>query len=1033
LGAVPDSPNVRTSLNFLCEAIAAGQLDDPFAPVTVVVPSPYVRVQLRREVGLRRGLCNVSFRTWGEVTSDLARSGSDLTMRIPSPRTVNESLRQVLRVRPGPFESFARSPVARAELVALFQELWRVEPTVLRGLSESGGRVASLIETLHLLDDHLDAHGFTNLGRVLDLAALGAAGASGVIVRWYPRADRSRDRSVLSALAGADVLVATISGDPGAGPLIDPVFACSDPDEEVRVVLRELVREMEGGVPLWRQAIVHPPADRYRRIVHQQLADGALPSSGRGLRTLGQSATGRALLGAVGLVASGWKRDAVMNWLGCAPITNGRDGLPVPVRLWDDISARAGVTEGLDQWQDRLARFAGGGDHWDVHVAHGKRDERGAASLSEYIETLAADVSRPCGRWSEWSEWASGMLRTYLDPEHQAEGWPRSEQLAARQVQSLLDDLGALDQVASEADLTTFRHAVEEELSTRRVRDDAEVAVSASEDDGLVAGTPDHVALPGPFGSGVFVGTPYEARGLSFDRVYVVGLADQYFPGTPGEGSLFAESEVDDPDWPTAARAVAELLDDVRSIVGLADAAVGSMPRVDPRTGRELGRSRWLDETYALASQTETPVASFAADIESEAAETMPLSGDERLLSSLSRAVRAGRTPESEPAVVECLPAPAGVPALGRSFAAARAPLTGGFTAFEGNVGTGEGITLPDTFAPTQLEDYAACPRRYLFRRLLKLNERIRPEATEEMAPADRGSLVHDILARYVRGRLDGAPRDLDRLLAIADECFSLAEQEGRCGAPVIARVERSVLMREMRQFFEEDLLEPVEVELSFGETAAAFDVAEDRVEGDKPVEGPALPALEFPLGGGRTVRFIGRLDRIDRRPDGTPVVSDYKSGKQSTLVSSMRQDPLGFGTRLQLPIYGRVAAAFLGWKGSVRTRYWLTSLRREKPQAAYTIDEKILERLRSLLDHITTGITTGVFPGVPGDETYRPSGPTFDHCVHCPFDMMCPVDRDRRWAAEEAAPELAAVVALGEPPEPDLGSIVDMGELELR
>ena len=161
-------------MNFLCEAIAAAQLDDPFAPVTVVVPSPYVRVQLRREVGLRRGLCNVSFRTWGEVTSDLARSGSDLTLRIPSPRTVNESLRQVLRMAPGPFESFARSPVARAELVALFQDLWRVEPTVLRALSESGGRVASLIETLHLLDDHLDAHGFTNLGQVLDLAALGA-------------------------------------------------------------------------------------------------------------------------------------------------------------------------------------------------------------------------------------------------------------------------------------------------------------------------------------------------------------------------------------------------------------------------------------------------------------------------------------------------------------------------------------------------------------------------------------------------------------------------------------------------------------------------------------------------------------------------------------------------------------------------------------------------------------------------------------------------------------------------------------------
>ena len=45
------------------------------------------------------------------------------------------------------------------------------------------------------------------------------------------------------------------------------VIACSDPDEEVRVITRRLLEAVEDGVPLWRQAIIHPPLDRYRRIV----------------------------------------------------------------------------------------------------------------------------------------------------------------------------------------------------------------------------------------------------------------------------------------------------------------------------------------------------------------------------------------------------------------------------------------------------------------------------------------------------------------------------------------------------------------------------------------------------------------------------------------------------------------------------------------------------------------------------------------------------------------------------------------------
>ncbi|HXR54134.1 MAG TPA: hypothetical protein VN793_03710, partial [Acidimicrobiales bacterium] len=77
----------------ICESIARWQADDPFSPVTVVVPSPFARVQLRRAVGAWRGICNVEFRTWGELTTELGRSGTGPSGRVATPRVVNEALR----------------------------------------------------------------------------------------------------------------------------------------------------------------------------------------------------------------------------------------------------------------------------------------------------------------------------------------------------------------------------------------------------------------------------------------------------------------------------------------------------------------------------------------------------------------------------------------------------------------------------------------------------------------------------------------------------------------------------------------------------------------------------------------------------------------------------------------------------------------------------------------------------------------------------------------------------------------------------
>jgi len=1036
---VANAPTSRP-LDRLTAVLEGAQSDDPFARVTVVVPSPFARVQLRRAIGARRATCNVDFRTWGELTADLARGDSGPTERVPTPRQVNEALRQVLLATPSAFSAFARSPEARTEMVGLFYELWRAGPTLLARLVEHGGRAGSLVATLHAVEAHLGEHGFADPGRLLELAATAPIdrAAVGATVLWYPRTARGRDRAVLQHLEESGVPVTTIATEQRTGSLVSHVIECSDPDEEVRVIARRLIKAAEEGVPLWRQAIIHPPLGRYRRIVHQQLVAAGVASSGPSPMTLAHSATGRALVGLFDLAGAGWGRADVIRWLGTAPITNGPRGQRVPVHRWDDVSARAGVIEGLEQWRSRLQRFAGGGGSRDLHVAHGDTERHSANSLADFVARLAEELDPRCIKWSDWAAWAARLLDLYLHPDDRSENWPTPELVAARAVREVLADLGGLDDVGSSTDLAAFKSTVEAELASHGVRDDSEAAQPASEGDPDTSIVPDRVGLPGPVGSGVFVGSPTEARGLTFDRLYVVGMADQFLPGSDQRGALIPEPQLDDTDWPTSARRVAELFDDLLAVLALTgDGAVASWPRVDPRTGREHDRSRWLDPIGETGSGwDESVVASFRADVCGPTAATVPVSAADRLLGELARSVAAGTPIERHPAVVGANRTTGHPlsPPLDVSVTAALAPLTPGFGRFEGFVGAGQAGGITEELSPTRLEEYAGCPRRYLLGRELKLAPPFRPEATEQMEARDRGSLIHQILATYVGERInDGAPATLDRLIEIAEEAFSTADQEGRCGPPLMATVERATLLREVRRFFEEDTLEPCEVELVFGLMGASEDVATDRLEPSADVGsvGRSVDAVEVSLADGRTLRFRGAIDRIDRGPNGTLVVSDYKTGRQSAL-DKLIKDPVAGGTKLQLPIYALAAQAVLGWEGPVEARYWLTSWGRAHGSLRCTLDDALLTRLREVLSAITDGIDGGAFPGVPGEETYRYRRPTFENCSHCDFDRLCPTDRDRRWSVARVSPVTAPINALGEPPDDALLGMVRSQPVDL-
>ena len=159
---------------------------------------------------------------------------------------------------------------------------------------------------------------------------------------------------------------------------------------------------------------------------------------------------------------------------------------------------------------------------------------------------------------------------------------------------------------------------------------------------------------------------------------------------------------------------------------------------------------------------------------------------------------------------------------------------------------------LPARESYTSLTTYEGCPRRYAFRYVERLPGDVPPGRFAF------GSAVHRAFEAFVRERIraraEGVPGPgLELLARTCDEVLERAGLEPvelaemRAAAP-------PVLERFLRREMASDA-SPVAVELGFG-----LDLA-------------------LPDDGG-VIRFVGYLDRVDRAPDGSTAITDYKTGR---------------------------------------------------------------------------------------------------------------------------------------------------------
>jgi len=294
-------------------------------------------------------------------------------------------------------------------------------------------------------------------------------------------------------------------------------------------------------------------------------------------------------------------------------------------------------------------------------------------------------------------------------------------------------------------------------------------------------------------------------------------------------------------------------------------------------------------------------------------------------------------------------------------------------------------------FSVSLLEKYFECPFRFFMEDLLHVVEQ--PEPEEAFDPLTRGSIYHEILEKFHR-RFAGLT-----LAQIGDQFDDARNYMRDTTNEVFDRyavglgflpqgileVERAAIHRALQQYLATEVKRRDAKEW----TPAHFEVAFGRSRGDSD---PELSRDEpFTLEThGETIRFAGKIDRIDQSDNGARLV-DYKSS-----VSRLG-DSLNKGLSLQLFIYGLAYEQYLCPDHPCAVTLFLQTDARGRQYPYGGKEDKRPEREAQALLNVlaaVNGIRAGRFHPTLRNES----------CSYCPAQRPCRYHVGRM--AEKAAAE---------------------------
>lgn len=507
----------------------------------------------------------------------------------------------------------------------------------------------------------------------------------------------------------------------------------------------------------------------------------------------------------------------------------------------------------------------------------------------------------------------------------------------------------------------------------------------------------------------VFVGPIDAARGLSFDVVFVPGLAEKMFPRKISEDPILLDAtrRVISPDLTTNA----ERLEAERLSLSIAAGAARtqiwlSYPRIDLEQARARVPSFYGLEAVRAAEGRLPDFTEFAKRSETSTNSRLgwPAPSDpaeaiddaEHDLAILAGLV--GRSGESAGGARYLLSANT---YLARALRARYQRWGQNWTSADGMLSQSKDLKSilarhaldRRSYSPTALQHYAYCPYRFFLQAIHRLAPREVPEAIDEMDPLQRGLLIHDVQFEILsllknRKALPVTAANLDRARKLLDDVLDEAAARYKDDlAPAIERVWddgisaiRADLREWLRRGSEDDSgYVPSNFELSFG----LGDHQDTRSADPNSVPG----AIDLDCG----IQLRGSIDLVERHPSGSVRVTDHKSGR----APQKHIDVIAGGKTLQPLLYALAAEKILPKKAKVEEGrlYFFTSRGDFKVETVY-LNDRARAAASDIADIIGDAIAAPFLPAAPDKSA----------CESCDYRIVCGPYEARRTSRKPQA-----------------------------
>jgi ATP-dependent helicase/nuclease subunit B len=645
---------------------------------------------------------------------------------------------------------------------------------------------------------------------------------------------------------------------------------------------------------------------------------------------------------------------------GPAEVEEGEPSLDVPIG-WEKLLVDAAVIGGRGRWARRLhglraefqAQLRDLERDDQTHRAHIQRRIQQLVRLEHFaLPLIDALGSFPAAeRWGDWLDRLANLA-----------------QMALRRPESVLAVLSELDPMSEvgPASLDEVYDVLSERL-------------------GFLRSEP-----PQRRYGRVFVGSIDEARGRAFDVAFLPGLAEGLFPKRSIEDPLLLDEQRTGLGLETQDQRVARERMLLRSAAAAATASfIVSYPRMDVAQARARVPSFYALEVVRAAEGRLPSLREF----EKRAARSAPARLDWPAPANPREAIDDA---EYDLASLNAALKLRGAAATGSARylmqsneALSRSLRTRG-RRWRNFWSSADGLVDPDaatlqalqtqrlaerSYSPSALQQFAACPYRFLLHSVFQLRPREQPARLEQMDPLTRGALFHSAQFELFREltRADLLPVTQVRLpgiLDLADQVLDrvAARYEDQL-APAIPRVWKSEienLRTDLRGWLqhvaatESDWL-PAHFEFGFGLTP-------------DPDRDPASTTDEALIL--NDVRLRGSIDLIERHATRNALrITDHKTGK----APQNRPQYVGGGAMLQPLLYALAAEKLLG-EAVESGRLFYCTQRGDFSAFDIPLQDEGRGRLRRILQTIDQSIAEG----------FLPAAPQAGACAMCDYTAVC-------------------------------------------